>query len=411
MSETFEANATFDPQADADAFLRSVPAAWVVYLLADARGKPVQLLTVKNLRAALKRRLIEGLDEETPTKRVNYRDLVRQVHWRRVDSRFEADAVYLALARALFPDTAHSLLRLDPAQFLHVDPAAAFPRFVRTTDLSLRNGIYLGPLEGKAAAAKLVEQIESAFDLCRYYNVLLGAPRAQACAYKEMGRCPAPCDGSITMGAYRQLLALAVHCLADPADAARQQDARMRQAAADLDFELAGRIKQYATELANLTTGPNRHVRKLADFRFLAIQPGPRRNTAKIFLITPARCDHVASMIAEPPPSAGLFRLILEALDDAALPTRAHPSPDAGHVDAGYISLVTSHLFANARQVPGILIPVAELDDKALTRGWRSVSVKETPDPTGDPADDLTTGPQSSPTPTPDSLPRDPGFR
>ena len=37
----------FDPAADFDAFLRLVPAKWVVYLLADADDRPLQLLCVK----------------------------------------------------------------------------------------------------------------------------------------------------------------------------------------------------------------------------------------------------------------------------------------------------------------------------------------------------------------------------
>ena len=83
--DLFDGRAAFDPAADFDAFLRQVPARWAVYLLADADDRPVQLLCVKNLRYSLKRRL--GTDEDLgPSKRVNYRDLVRRIHWRRVDS-------------------------------------------------------------------------------------------------------------------------------------------------------------------------------------------------------------------------------------------------------------------------------------------------------------------------------------
>ena len=39
----FDHHATFDPAADFDAFLKDVPARWVIYLLADADERPVQL--------------------------------------------------------------------------------------------------------------------------------------------------------------------------------------------------------------------------------------------------------------------------------------------------------------------------------------------------------------------------------
>ena len=44
---------SFDPAGDFEGFLKRVPARWVVYLMVDERGRPVQLLCVKNLQASL----------------------------------------------------------------------------------------------------------------------------------------------------------------------------------------------------------------------------------------------------------------------------------------------------------------------------------------------------------------------
>src|SRR5690606_18906396 len=82
-SNIFTDHVDFDPAGDFEAFLKSVPARWVVYLMSDADGQPIQLLCVKNLRASLKRRL-GGEETIGPTRKVNYRDVVRRVSWRRV---------------------------------------------------------------------------------------------------------------------------------------------------------------------------------------------------------------------------------------------------------------------------------------------------------------------------------------
>src|SRR5439155_16195446 len=119
--------------------------------------------------------------------------------WRRVDSAFEADVVYLAAARELFPRTYRGMIGFRPAWFVHVNPEHNFPRYVKTIDATTRAGLLLGPLEDKHDAARLIEIIEDSFDLCRYYHVLVEAPNAMACAYTQMGKCPAPCDGSISM--------------------------------------------------------------------------------------------------------------------------------------------------------------------------------------------------------------------
>src|SRR5690349_8404074 len=96
--ETFDHTIAFDPAEDFETFLKSVLAKWAVYLMADGDGQPVQLLCVKNLRASLERRLGAGDQVEIPTRKVNYREIVRQIRWRRVDSAFEADVVYLDAA-------------------------------------------------------------------------------------------------------------------------------------------------------------------------------------------------------------------------------------------------------------------------------------------------------------------------
>jgi excinuclease UvrABC nuclease subunit len=102
-----------------------------------------------------------------------------------------------------------------------------------------------------------------------------------------MGKCPAPCDGSISMQQYHQQIDLALRTLADPSDAVRQHTRRMEQAAAELRFETAAKIKQYVAELSRLGKGAFRHARRLNDFAFLSIQPGPRKGLAKLYLICP----------------------------------------------------------------------------------------------------------------------------
>src|SRR4051812_35716476 len=197
-SDIFPGRADFDPAGSFEAFLKLAPARWVVYLLADADDQPVQLLCVKNLRYSLKRRL-GGAEQVGPTKRVNYRDLIRRVYWRRVDSDLEADSVYLEVARALFPQTYQGMTGFRPAWFIHADAEAKFPNWTKTIDLTTTGGQFVGPVEDKHSAGKLIEEIVDWFDLCRYYNILCDSPKGLPCAYKEMGKCPAPCDGSISM--------------------------------------------------------------------------------------------------------------------------------------------------------------------------------------------------------------------
>jgi excinuclease UvrABC nuclease subunit len=360
----FDHHATFDPAADFDAFLKEVPARWAVYLLADEQDRPVQLLCVKNLRSSLRRRL--GVDEETtgPSKRVNYREIVRRIHWRRVDSAFEADWLYYEAARQVFPQTYAGMVGFRPAWFVHVNPDHNFPRYVKTVDLS-RSGLLIGPLEDKHAAAGFIEIAEDSFDLCRYYNVLVESPGARACAYKEMGKCPAPCDGSISMEQYRGMVEWSARSVVDPLPLVRDHTRRMQQAAAELRFETAGKIKALIDRLSQLGKGPYRHVALLKDFCYLSFQHGPREGTARVFLITPGAIEEIAGLIAQPEP-ADLLRLALERA--AAVGGQAEPLKTS---EIERVGIVTHHLFSGKHR--GAFLRLSTIDEKAIVKGFREL--------------------------------------
>ena len=389
----FDRHLAFDPAAGEggfDEFLKGAPARWAVYLLADGDDRPVQLLCVKNLRYSLKRRL--GGDDEAagPSKRVNYRELVRRVHWRRVDSAFEADWLYYEAARACFPDTYQGMVGFRPAWFVHVDPDAAFPRYTKTTELAKLAGgrggggssgsssssdevgdaggdagaTLFGPLEDKHAAGRLVQLVEDAFDLCRYHHILVDAPRAKPCAYKEMGKCPAPCDGSISLPQYRQLVRWSVRTLEDPAEFIREQEARMAAAAAELRFETAGKIKQFVAQLRQLGKGPFRHARPVREFVFVSLQHGPRAGTAKVFLISRGRVEEVLGLLGDAPNPGAVLRVALER----AAGLEAEPLDAAA---AERVGVVAHHLFSGKHR--GVFLPLDTVDERSLAKAYREL--------------------------------------
>jgi excinuclease UvrABC nuclease subunit len=382
--------AAFEPDADFEAFRKSIRAKWVVYLMADAADRPVQLLCVKNLRYSLERRLGPGDAEQAaaPNRRVNYREIVRRVYWRRVDSAFEADAIYLEAAREIFPQTYQGMVGFRPAWFVHVDPDARFPRYVKTIDLSERTGTYIGPLEDKRDAATLVEQVEDWFDLCRYYSTLIDSPNAKPCAYKEMGKCPSPCDGSISIDQYRRLVEWSLTTLVDPAEMIRQQTQRMQLASADLKFEAAAKIKAYIDELSTLGKGPYRHARRLQDFVYLSLQRGPREGTAKVFLITPGRIDEIAGLIQDPPRPAELLKLAFTLAAHhtghspaLALATLPPPPPVIDTAGAERIGVVAHHLFL-AKQTHGVFLPLEHIDEQSVSKAYRDLLKQKPQDQT-----------------------------
>lgn len=364
LADFFPHSSVFDPAGDFEAFLKTVPARWVVYLLADEADRPVQLLCVKNLRNSLKRRL--GVEEEVaPSKRVNYRELVRRVYWVRVDNALESDWIYLEAARACFPNHYGNMVGFRPAWFLHVNPDARFPRYVKTTDLDAIAGQYFGPMEDKTTASRLIEMLEDAFDLCRYFNILAQAPNGKACAYKEMGKCPAPCDGSIGLDQYRWLIEWSMRAITDPADLVRQQIARMQSAAKELRFEIAGKIKQYVDELGAMSKGPFRYVSRLEEMAFVSLQHGPSKGSASAYVILPGLIEPIATAFSEAGVSAELHATILRRAEHPPIP----PIDRAGEER---IAVLAAHLFAT-KNTRGVFLRLNEVSPKSLLLAYRDL--------------------------------------
>jgi excinuclease UvrABC nuclease subunit len=363
----------FDPAGDFEAFLKSAPARWVVYCFADENDHPLQLLCVKNLRYSLKRRLEPG-QTITLSKRIDYRQIVRKIYFRRVDSAFEADWIYHDIAREIFPQSYQGMVGFRPAWFIHVNPDTQFPRYTKTVQLTGRPGIFIGPLADKHVAARLIELVEDAFDLCRYYNILVEAPRGRACAYKEMGKCPAPCDGSISLDQYHRMIQWSAQTLADPREMIRQQTQRMSQAAAEQRFETAGKIKAFIDQLSNIGTGHYRFARPLRDFAYLTLQPGPKIGTAKLLLVLPGIIEEIAGLIAEPTQPAELLRTLFTFAEENA-------DPPLDTVAVERIGIVAHHLFS-PKQSQGLFIPLADLAQPAarpLAKSYKSVARTEPP--------------------------------
>lgn len=368
----------FSPDEDFEQFIRRVPAKGAVYLLADASDKPVQLLCVRNLRNSLKRRL--GSEENLgPTRQVNYREFVRCIHWRRVDSAFEADWIYCEAARDIFPQCYKAMLGFRPAWFVHVDPNANFPRYTKTVDLSPRTGIFLGPLVDKHAAARWIELIEDTFDLCRFHHILLESPHAKPCAYKEMGKCPAPCDGSISMGQYRLMIEWSLSVILQPAPFIDAQTQRMQQAASELRFESAQKIKAFIGRLSELGNGAFRQVRRLSDFRFIVLQRGPREKTAKVFLVTLGQIQEILGLIAEPLRSHELMAEITQAIEKESLSEETSTS----ELGIDLIGVVAQHLF-NVKQNRDMFLPLEWFDERSLIKAYRDLQKHKIPNESDD---------------------------
>jgi len=225
-----------------------------------------------NLRATVQSKLFEDVEDPLDKKRVKLTGVARSVAWLRTVNEFERYLYYWQLARDLYPKTYRKLLPFAGCWFITVDPNITYPRFEAKKSLDSDRAHIFGPLLRRKDAEHLIRLLEDGFDLCRYYDVLLQTPNGQACAYFDMGRCPAPCDGSVPISTYSASINAALAFMKRDTDGLAPIDRRMKDAAASTNFELAGVYKKVRDELSGVFAKPAfQHLACLNDTDWVAI--------------------------------------------------------------------------------------------------------------------------------------------
>ncbi|UCD73895.1 MAG: hypothetical protein JSV91_08855 [Phycisphaerales bacterium] len=283
-----------------------------------------------------------NLEDGRPTRRVDYRSITRTVLAMTVGSAFEGEWAYLQLARRSMPASYKGALDRWRGWFVHCDPQATFPRWVKTNRPGDAGpgGVYLGPLPDKHAAQRYIEMLQGAFDLCRHHNILVQAPNATACAYKEMGRCPAPCDGSVTLDSYRgQIREAAEFGSAHPRQWREKIERTMARAARDMDYETAERCRRMLDATEPSTQRKFAFVDRLENFRFLAGMPAEDPGYARLYVV---RGGWIAPVVDVPLEAqrqdlGETAAMLTDRLNESA--------PDASEDAIENIGLVCHHLF------------------------------------------------------------------
>lgn len=262
--------------------LATLPSGGVVALLLDATGQPVQLLTTQSLRRWSQTRLVAS---EPGSTRADLGAIVRQVRWRVVYSTFEADWRYWRLARRLHARDYRRMIAFGPAWFLHLDSAASIPELRVTERVFASDGEFIGPWPSQRAATQALEGLWDLFELCRYPEQVRRAPQGVRCAYFDMGRCDAPCDGSTPLERYRERNREAWKFASCEIGAwLIDAEQRMRAAAKETRFEAAALIKrqmQFATQWQSEWTPIVRGDKRLIA---IALLPVSRRRAWTPFL-------------------------------------------------------------------------------------------------------------------------------
>lgn len=230
--------------------LRHLPARPGVYLMKDAQGEILYVGKAKALRSRVRSYFSAAAPPYLKTRELVRR--VADVDTIVVDSEAEALILENNLIKEHHPRFNISLRDDKSYPYIKITTQEAFPRVFVTRRL-LRDGArYFGPYTNVRQMRHTLAVVKKLYTVrsCRY-NLVDDAP-ARPCLDFHIGRCKAPCVGLQTAAEYRQMIDEMLEILAgNPALATRRLQAEMAEAAANLQFERAGELRD---ALANLET-------------------------------------------------------------------------------------------------------------------------------------------------------------
>ena len=326
-----------------EAALGQIPARRGVALLRAAAGQPILLLPAADLRTRIANRLSRPTEQER-RKMPDLHAVTREILWALTTSHFETDLLYFELARQIWPEDYREMVAFKPPWFVSVDPAAELPSLRRGHDIAPGGGLCVGPFPSARLADRFIGIVEDVFLLCREPRHLAEAPHGSRCTYGQMGRCLSPCDGSIAMPAYRQIVAEAARFAAgDRQHRLAALAAEMKAAAASLQFEQAARCKALLERAAELDEPDFAHIRPVEQLCWLSVQQSGSTRRVKLFLVRGPRIAQ-AEPLDYPPDPALLERALGELDAMGAADWQASPA------DAWRLGLVTQMLHSSAQR-------------------------------------------------------------
>lgn len=225
------------------AFLPNEPG---VYRFLDSDGKVIYVGKAKNLKKRVSSyfRPPDQLNVKTRVMVSKIADLMHTV----VDS--EQDALLLENNLIKKYQPRYNILLKDGKTYPWICVSAEkFPKVFVTRRVVRDGSRYFGPYGSAFHAKNLTELIQNLFSLreckTKFTDEIILSGKVRPCLNFHIGRCAGVCNGTVSEEEYNARVENAVSILkGESAPLIREFDAKMREAAANLDFETAQAYKE-----------------------------------------------------------------------------------------------------------------------------------------------------------------------
>jgi excinuclease ABC subunit C len=322
----------FIPEFDAD-FFNSMPSRPGVLLLEmrDAKAKPY-LARTADIRRASERLLVAP---ETPSKRLNLRDVVAGIHYRVTGSKFEQTLTMYEQAQKYFPERYRSLLRLRPSALLKVNLRNEYPRGYVTRRIRADGGFYFGPFASRRAAEGFSESFLDLFKIRRCQIKIRRDPAFPGCIYSEMKMCLAPCFAGCSKQEYDVEVGRVLETLETAGSFLIREIQTQREAASEaLDFEKAAALHKRLEKVSGTFRGWGELTRRIDEIDAVILQRAAEEKTIVVFpvrtgILAEPLFLRFAELSSEPKSVEGILQAVLDPQTDVGRHKSDHSKTSA----------------------------------------------------------------------------------
>ncbi len=349
------------------AAIHTAPSTHAVVTLVDAKGNCILCAATGDARAFCEKRR-EQIEDGSSTA---------GVYTLACGSMFEAELAQIRFTRTAMPEVYRQTIAAWQPWLLILNLARGTWKPCALSD-AVASGdggdgaVLVGPMPDRHASVILGELLDDVFDLCRYPAELGKAPGGRACAYQEMGRCPAPCDGSELWPEFLARFAAAAGALTSVAQLVKVIEHRMREAGARCDFERGAHLKKLAADLRGRKGQRLRHISHFNDFARVAVVPTTRGSQSRVYL---CRADGLTELAQLPqlPDSASCTKVAQRVSELGAVTKSFTPNPGA----CSDLAFISHRLFIGRK--PEVFLTLDEGSNPDILR--RAASRTPAPEP------------------------------
>ena len=270
-----------------------------VYIMHDKTGKIIYIGKAK----ALKNRVSQYFgSEKNHDKKV--RQMVSNVEdfeYILTDSEFEALVLECSLIKQHTPK--YNILLKDDKGYHYIKVTRGpWPRISQAKQMLDDDADYIGPFVSSWATKETVDEALKIFRLpscSRKFPQDIG--KGRPCLNYYIKQCCAPCQGKISQADYREAVKEAIDFLrGGSAECVRNLTKKMEEAAENLEFERAARIRDRLAAIKRMGDRQKVVALKVPEQDIIALAQGPERNCFEVFRFMNGRlCDRETYLMGE----------------------------------------------------------------------------------------------------------------